>query len=87
MLKSAEEWGKAQECIVKPMRTYQESAKSKKTISSMVEKKTDNKENKKKGSFVMLGVAYIEKNYNIYLLLFYNYYFRASSYQGNLETD
>lgn len=49
MLKAAEEWGKVQECIVKPMRTYQESAKSKKTVASMIEKKDDNKENKKKG--------------------------------------
>lgn len=29
------------------MRTYQESAKSKKTVSSMIEKKNDNKEDKK----------------------------------------
>ncbi|XP_065213151.1 signal recognition particle receptor subunit alpha homolog [Planococcus citri] len=52
VLKSAEEWGKAQECIQKPMRTYQESAKSKKTVSSMVEKKSENKENKKKASSI-----------------------------------
>lgn len=54
VLKAAEEWGKIQECIVKPMRTYQESAKSKKSVQSMIQRKDDNKENKKK---VTNGVA------------------------------
>ncbi|KAK7604463.1 hypothetical protein V9T40_005649 [Parthenolecanium corni] len=41
VLSAAEEWGKSQECIVKPMRTYQESEKSKKTVASMIKKKNE----------------------------------------------
>lgn len=51
ILKAAEEWGKAQERITKPMRTFEESAKSKKTVSSLIEKKNDPaKDHKKKGT-------------------------------------
>lgn len=49
VLKSAEEWGRAQACIPKQMRTFNESIKSKKTVSSMIERKGDDKENKKNG--------------------------------------
>lgn len=48
-MKAAEEWGKAQECIVKPMRTFQESDKSKKTVSSMIKKKNEPVQPKKEG--------------------------------------
>jgi len=47
VLKSAEEWGKAQANIPKQMRTFNESTKSKKTVASMIERKGDDKENKK----------------------------------------
>lgn len=47
VLKSAEEWGRAQACIPKQMRTFNESTKSKKTVASMIERKGDDKENKK----------------------------------------
>nr|XP_018908909.1 PREDICTED: signal recognition particle receptor subunit alpha homolog [Bemisia tabaci] len=46
--KAAEEWGKLQARAQKPMRSYEDSLKSKKTVGSMVERKGDNKENKKK---------------------------------------
>lgn len=49
VLKSAEEWGRAQACIPKQMRTFNESTKSKKTVASMIERKGDDKENKKNG--------------------------------------
>lgn len=48
--KAAEEWGKLQARAQKPMRSYEDSLKSKKTVGSMVERKGDNKENKKKGN-------------------------------------
>lgn len=47
VLKSAEEWGRVQACIPKQMRTFNESTKSKKTVASMIERKGDDKENKK----------------------------------------
>lgn len=34
------------------MRTFNESTKSKKTVASMIERKGDDKENKKNGKFV-----------------------------------
>lgn len=51
LLKEAEEWSKAQACIPKQMRTFEESLKSKKTIASMIidNKKEDKMPNKKKG--------------------------------------
>ncbi|XP_022194745.2 signal recognition particle receptor subunit alpha homolog [Nilaparvata lugens] len=49
VLLSCEEWGKKQACIPKQMRTFEESQKSKKTVASMIERKGDEKENKKKG--------------------------------------
>lgn len=45
LLKQAEDWGKAQACIPKQMRTFEESLKSKKTIASMIINK-DKKEEK-----------------------------------------
>ncbi|KAK6621360.1 hypothetical protein RUM43_011666 [Polyplax serrata] len=42
VLQSAEEWGKLQTKIPKQMRSYKESAKSKKTVASMIEKKEAN---------------------------------------------
>lgn len=46
-LQSAESWGKQQSKIPKQMRSYEESAKSKKTVASMIEKKGEVKDNKK----------------------------------------
>ncbi|XP_063230247.1 signal recognition particle receptor subunit alpha homolog isoform X2 [Bacillus rossius redtenbacheri] len=47
VLSSAEVWGKQQSKIPKQMRTFEESSKSKKTVASMIERKSDEKENKK----------------------------------------
>jgi len=52
VLKSAEEWGRAQACIPKQMRSYNESTKSKKTVASMIERKGDDRENKKNGKVI-----------------------------------
>ncbi|KAJ4431688.1 hypothetical protein ANN_20290 [Periplaneta americana] len=49
VLNSAEQWGKHQAKIPKQMRTFEESSKSKKTVASMIERKNDEKENKKSG--------------------------------------
>lgn len=48
VLHMAEEWGRSQAKLPKQMRSFEESAKSKKTVASMIERKGDNKENKKK---------------------------------------
>ncbi|XP_067011837.1 signal recognition particle receptor subunit alpha homolog isoform X2 [Anabrus simplex] len=47
VLKAAEIWGKQQAKLPKQMKTFEESSKSKKTVSSMIERKNDEKENKK----------------------------------------
>ncbi|XP_050442436.1 signal recognition particle receptor subunit alpha homolog [Adelges cooleyi] len=52
VLMSAEEWGRAQANIPKQMRSYNESSKSKKTVASMIEKKGNDKENKKNGKII-----------------------------------
>lgn len=49
VLKASEEWGRLQACIPKQMRKFEDSQKSKKTVASMIERKGDEKENKKKG--------------------------------------
>lgn len=46
VLRASEEWGKTQLKIPKQMRTFDESVKSKKTVASMIEKKTDEKPTK-----------------------------------------
>lgn len=48
----AEDWGRNQAKMPKQMRTFEESAKSKKTVSSMIERKGDDKENKPKKGMV-----------------------------------
>ncbi|KAL1131300.1 hypothetical protein AAG570_010918 [Ranatra chinensis] len=48
VLQQSEEWGKSQALIPKQMRSFEESSKSKKTVASMIERKGDEKENKKK---------------------------------------
>ncbi|XP_014289185.1 signal recognition particle receptor subunit alpha homolog [Halyomorpha halys] len=48
ILRACEEWGKTQALIPKHMRSFEESLKSKKTVASMIERKGDDKENKKK---------------------------------------
>jgi len=40
------------------MRTFNESTKSKKTVASMIERKGDDKENKKNGKFESLTLVY-----------------------------
>ncbi|PSN58058.1 Signal recognition particle receptor subunit alpha [Blattella germanica] len=47
VLNTAEQWGKYQAKIPKKMRTFEDSVKSKKTVSSMIERKSDEKEPKK----------------------------------------
>ncbi|KAI4464108.1 signal recognition particle receptor subunit alpha [Holotrichia oblita] len=52
VLRASEEWGKTQLKIPKQMRTFDESGKSKKTVASMIEKKSNDKpkmSHKKKG--------------------------------------
>ena len=46
VLKTAEEWGKKQALAPRQMKSFEESQKSKKTVSSMIERKGENKENK-----------------------------------------
>uniref|UniRef100_A0A1B6IS61 SRP54-type proteins GTP-binding domain-containing protein n=1 Tax=Homalodisca liturata TaxID=320908 RepID=A0A1B6IS61_9HEMI len=48
VLQAAEQWSKKQARIPKQMRTFEESQKSKKTVASMIERKGDEKETKKK---------------------------------------
>jgi len=49
------------------MRTYNESTKSKKTVASMIEKKGDDKDNKKNGKFKIFTKFKIKKVlYTIY---------------------
>ncbi|KDR08912.1 signal recognition particle receptor subunit alpha homolog [Zootermopsis nevadensis] len=59
ILNSAEQWGKYQSMIPKQMRTFEESSKSKKTVASMIERKNDEKENKKTGKNKKKGVAFV----------------------------
>ena len=47
ILKESEEWGKKQAAAPKAMKSFEESQKSKKTVASMIERKGDDKENKK----------------------------------------
>lgn len=47
ILTSAEQWGLQQAKMPKQMRTFDESAKSKKTVGSMIERKDDKDDNKK----------------------------------------
>lgn len=56
VLQSCEEWGKTQATIPKHMRSFEESMKSKKTVASMIERKGDDKENKKKGKVIIEDV-------------------------------
>jgi signal recognition particle receptor subunit alpha len=51
---ACEEWGKTQALIPKHMRSFEESQKSKKTVASMIERKGDDKENKKKGNSIFV---------------------------------
>lgn len=59
VLNSAEQWGKHQARIPKQMRTFEESLKSKKTVASMIERKNDEKENKKTGKNKKKGVGFV----------------------------
>lgn len=47
ILKAAEEWARKQAAAPRAMKTFEESQKSKKTVASMIERKGDDKENKK----------------------------------------
>ncbi|XP_046383238.1 signal recognition particle receptor subunit alpha homolog isoform X2 [Ischnura elegans] len=47
VLTAAEQWGKQQARVPKQMRTFEESLKSKKTVSSMIERKGEEKDSKK----------------------------------------
>lgn len=47
VLRAAEEWGRLQALAPKAMKSFEESQKSKKTVASMIERKGDDKENKK----------------------------------------
>ncbi|XP_073980948.1 signal recognition particle receptor alpha isoform X2 [Rhodnius prolixus] len=52
VLRECEEWGKTQALIPKQMRTFEESFKSKKTVASMIERKGEEKNEKKKPKVV-----------------------------------
>lgn len=54
------------------MRTFNESTKSKKTVASMIERKGDDKENKKNGEFKLNKISKI-KTPN-----FENFFFKSS---------
>lgn len=60
ILEKAEEWGKTQSKLPKQMRTFDESAKSKKTVASMIERKGEEKpikkEKKKEVNFANEGM-------------------------------
>ena len=66
ILKSAEDWGRSQAAAPKMMKSFEESQKSKKTVASMIERKGDDKENKKvKKVESMLSVSiYSEQHTN-----------------------
>uniref|UniRef100_A0A069DVD0 Putative signal recognition particle receptor alpha subunit n=1 Tax=Panstrongylus megistus TaxID=65343 RepID=A0A069DVD0_9HEMI len=53
VLRECEEWGKVQALIPKQMRTFEESFKSKKTVASMIERKGEDKNEKKKTTKVI----------------------------------
>ncbi|XP_073980947.1 signal recognition particle receptor alpha isoform X1 [Rhodnius prolixus] len=53
VLRECEEWGKTQALIPKQMRTFEESFKSKKTVASMIERKGEEKNEKKKPAKVV----------------------------------
>lgn len=44
------------------MRTFNESTKSKKTVSSMIERKSDDKENKKNGKLKLYALLIVKIN-------------------------
>lgn len=58
-LQAAEQYGKQQAKVPKPMRTFEESVKSKKTVASMIERKHEEKpakqQKKKEVNFVEDG--------------------------------
>jgi hypothetical protein len=69
-LNSAEQWEKNQSLIPKQMRTFEESSKSKKTVASMIERKNDEKENKKAGELIyqmILGLFVIYRSMYIFI--------------------
>jgi len=47
VLKQAEEWGRKKDLAPRVMKSFEESKKSKKSVASMIERKGDDKENKK----------------------------------------
>ena len=47
VLKDSEEWSRKQAQAPKAMKSFEESQKSKKTVASMIERRGDDKENKK----------------------------------------
>ncbi|XP_011310158.1 signal recognition particle receptor subunit alpha homolog [Fopius arisanus] len=61
ILMSAEQWGKQQAKMPKQMRTFDESAKSKKTVASMIERK-DDKDDKKSGKSKKKAAVTLDEN-------------------------
>ncbi|XP_047099608.1 signal recognition particle receptor subunit alpha homolog isoform X1 [Schistocerca piceifrons] len=59
VLAAAEQWGKQQAKLPKQMRTFEESQKSKKTVASMIERKGEEKENKKAGKAKKKGAGMV----------------------------
>lgn len=72
ILKSAEEWGKLQAAAPKVMKSFEESQKSKKTVASMIERKGDDKENKKvkkvESRFIIL--IFLNSNNNLFFITY-----------------
>ena len=62
VLKQAEEWGRKKDLAPRVMKSFEESKKSKKSVASMIERKGDDKENKK--------IKKVESNYHPLFLRF-----------------
>ena len=61
------------------MRTYEESEKSKKTVSSMIEKKSNEKENQKTGNLqIFKAVLHSDTECFIVMFLILNHYNSAA---------
>lgn len=65
VLSTAEDWGRLQAKVPRQMRTFEASEKSKKTVASMIERKGDDKENKKPGKNKKKGVGNGEGSLNV----------------------
>lgn len=70
-LQSAEKWSKQQAKLPKQMRTFEESFKSKKTVASMIERKSGEEKNNKQAK--KKEVNFAEEGFSIYKYFLTNY--------------